>query len=179
MPAWMSTTGAVLGYVLFFAVSVAGVAIIPLGVPGQFAIVLATLVLILIAGPQVVSWWVFAALLGLAVGAELLEALAGFFGAKRARGSVRVALAGVAGGIVGAIVGSVFAPVVGSLLGAFAGTFGGAFAAEYHRNRTCQGAAHVATGALVGRMVGSLIKVVVGLLMIALVAAVLVRHWMS
>jgi len=165
----LATAGLIVATTLLYLAMVAGLLVIPLGIPGQFVIVAAAALFTLIVGSTVLPWWVAITLLGLAVAAEVGEAVAGFFGAKQAKGSVWSALGGMAGGIAGAILGSLVAPILGSLGGALAGTFAGAFGVEYYRTSHAGNARAVAKGALMGRLAGSLIKLVAGGVMIAIV----------
>jgi len=165
----LATAGLILATTLLYVAMVAGLLVIPLGIPGQFVIAAAAALFTLVAGAEVLPWWVAITLACLAVLAELGEAAAGLLGARKAKGSVCGALGGMAGGIAGAILGSAVTPIVGSLIGALAGTFAGAFAVEYYRTTHAGNATVVAKGALVGRIAGSLIKLVTGGVMIALV----------
>jgi uncharacterized protein YqgC (DUF456 family) len=165
----LATTGLILGTILLYLAMVVGLLIIPLGIPGQFLIAAAAALFTLVAGAEVLPWWVVITLACLAVLAEVGEAAAGLLGARKAQGSVCGALGGMAGGIAGAILGSAVTPIIGSLAGALAGTFAGAFAVEYYRTTHAADARAVAKGALIGRIAGSLIKLVTGGVMIALV----------
>ncbi len=174
MLSMLKTVGEAVGCVLFFFGMFVGVVLIPLGVPGQFVIVAATLLFTLVFGSAVLSWWVFWVVLGLALLAELLEAGAGLAGAKRASGSLRASVGALIGGIAGAVLGSFVLPVIGSLIGAFVGTFAGAFVFEIHRTRQLEGAAHVARAAVVARLLGSMAKTMIAVCMIALITVALV-----
>jgi hypothetical protein len=169
----LQTTGIVLLYCLLYVIMLASVLIIPLGIPGQFAIVVAALAVTLIAGTETISLWVVALLLGMAILAEVIEALAGFLGASKAKGSIWSSFGALGGGIIGAIIGSLILPIIGSLIGALLGTFCGAYAVEYYRTRAIKGATHVAKGALIGRIVGSIVKVFFALAMIVIVTLAL------
>ncbi|MBS3762127.1 MAG: DUF456 domain-containing protein [Candidatus Brocadiia bacterium] len=169
MAAILETTGAVFGYIVFYLVMLAGMIIIPLGIPGQFIIAFAALGGTLIAGKDALPWWIVLTLFGLAVLAEIIEAIAGMLGASKAKGSFWSSIGAMLGGIIGAVVGSAVLPLIGTLLGAFVGTFAGAYALEYHRTRTVKASATVAKGALIGRIIGSITKVFIALVMIALV----------
>mgnify|MGYP006285880161 CR=1 FL=1 len=162
-----------LGYILLYLAMIAGLAAILFGVPGQFGIVAAVLVFILVFGSSVLPWPVFFVLLLLAVLAEVIEGIAGFLGAKSAKGSLSSSFAAIGGGLVGGVLGSMLMPVVGTILGALAGTFVGAFAVEFSRTRHSAGARRVAVGALIGRVVGSSVKVIAAFIMIVIVTAVL------
>jgi len=161
-------------YALLYVVMLAGVVIIPFGIPGQFLIVAAGAGFALLAGTQVLSWWTVLVLAGLAAGAELLEAVAGFLGATSAKGSFWSSIGAVIGGLVGAIVGSMMAPVIGSLLGAFGGTFAGAFMVEYSRTSALAESSQVARGALIGRIVASILKVFIAIVMIVVITLALI-----
>jgi len=173
MPSWFVTSGLVAVYCLLYLVMLAGVAIIPFGVPGQFIIVAAAAAFALIAGSQVVSWWTVLGVLGLAILAEIMEATAGYFGASQAEGSFWSSVGAVIGGVGGAILGSMVLPLIGSLLGAFMGTFLGAFAIEYSQTRAVAQSGQVAKGALIGRIIASVLKVFMATVMIAVITAAL------
>jgi len=146
---------------------VAGVLAIPLGFPGQFLVPVAAAGLRLAVGRP--SWAVVGVAFGLAVLAEVAEALAGFWGAGRARGGFWSGVAALGGGVAGAVLGSFAAPVAGSVLGALAGTFAGAYLVEYRRTRAGGQAARVGRGAVVGRVLGSAAKVVMAVVMMVVV----------
>ncbi len=167
---------AALGYALYYLSAAAGVVLIPLGFPGQFVVAGATLVLTLVAGSGVMPWWAVWVQFGMAAAAEGLEAAAGFFGARRARGSLRSAAGAILGGLAGAALGAPFGLVLGALFGALAGTYAGAFAAEYFATRRADHARAVGAGALAGRLVGTAVKTATALAMILLATAILIRR---
>lgn len=170
----LETTGSILGYLSLYITMCAGVIVIPLGVPGEFLIVIAALIACILTGGQAISLGVVAVLLGIGIVAELTEALAGFLGARQARGNIWSSFGAIGGGILGAIVGSFVLPVVGSILGALAGTFAGAYAVEYNRTRNFSTANQVATGALIGRILGGIAKIFCAILMIVIVTFALI-----
>ncbi len=174
MAGFFSSLSAAVLYCLFYLVMLAGVLVIPLGLPGQFLIAFGALVVTLIAGAETLSWTVVLCLFGLAILAETIEALAGFWGAGKAKGSFWSGVAAIAGGLVGAVLGSLAAPVIGSLFGALAGTFAGAYLIEYYRTRTRSQATRVARGALIGRILGSIAKVFLAISMIVIVTLALI-----
>lgn len=161
--------GTSLAYIVFYLTMLAGVIIIPFGVPGEFLIVIAALVWWLVTGGHAISLWVVAVLLGIGIIAELIEAGAGFLGASHAEGSIWSSFGAIAGGILGAILGSFILPVVGSILGALLGTFAGAYLVEYYRTRTFATATSVARGALIGRILGSIAKIFCAVIMIVII----------
>ena len=150
-----------LGFVLL-----AGLVLIPLGLPGLWVIAGAALVFNPLAGGDRVSTGTVVGVFLLAVTAEVIEfMLAGRF-ARRYGGSRRAGWGAIIGGIVGAIVG-VPVPIVGPMLGAFAGSFAGALVAEFTRGTAGGAATRVATGALLGRVAAVAVKSAVGCVMAA------------
>ncbi len=169
MTEFLQLLGTGIGYIVLYLVMIAGIVIIPFGVPGEFLIVIAALILSLATGGQMLSLWVVAILLALGIIAELIEAAAGFLGASQAEGSIWSSFGAITGGIIGAIAGSFVLPIIGSILGALVGTFAGAYIVEYQRSRTFTAANKVARGALIGRILGSIAKVFCGVVMIVIV----------
>ncbi len=156
---------------LLFGALVAGLLLIPFGLPGLWLMVGAAL-LYSYAAPDRVGIVTILGLTVLAVVAEVMEfALAGRY-ARKYGGSKRAGWGAILGGIVGAIVG-VPLPVVGSMIGAFAGAFAGALVAELTIGTNRKAATRVATGALVGRIASVAMKVAVGLVLMVWVAAAL------
>ena len=150
-----------LGFVL-----VAGLVLIPLGLPGLWVIAGAALVFNPLAGSDRVGTGTVIGVFLLAVVAEVIEfMLAGRF-ARRYGGSRRAGWGAIIGGIVGAIVG-VPVPIVGPMLGAFVGSFAGALVAEYTRGTSTGAATRVATGALLGRVAAVAVKSAIGCVMAA------------
>jgi len=162
-----------IGYALFYLFMLGGIAVIPLGLPGQFAVPTAVLIFILVAGADTLPWWVFFVVLGLAILAELIEAIAGFLGAGKAKGSLWSAFSAFFGGLIGALIGTAVLPLVGSILGALAGTFVAAYAVEFYLTKTQQSAHKVAKGALIGRIIGSFTKVILGVIMVVLITVII------
>jgi len=161
-------------YCLFYVVMLASVVIIPFGLPGQFVIAAAALVFTLVVGAETLSWSVVLCLFVVAVLAEIIESLAGFLGAGKARGSLLSCVGALVGGIVGAVLGTLATPVIGTLVGALSGAFIGAYLVEYHITRARGQAARVAKGALVGRILGSIAKIFLAVSMIAAVTVSLI-----
>ena len=145
-------------------VLVAGLLLLPLGLPGLWVIAGAALVFNPLAGGERVSTATVIGVFLLAVAAEVIEfMLAGRF-ARRYGGSRRAGWGAILGGIVGAIVG-VPVPIVGPMLGAFAGSFAGALLAEFSRGMGSGAATRVATGALLGRVAAVAVKSAIGCVM--------------
>jgi uncharacterized protein YqgC (DUF456 family) len=159
-----------------YAVMLAGILVVPLGLPGEFAIPAIVLVLRVLPWAPEPSWTLIAGLFAICVVAELLEFAAGLLGADRAGGSIRAGIGSVVGGVLGAVAGAPFGLLIGSVVGALAGTFLGAYLLEYHVTRDSGRAGRTAKGALVGRLAGTGIKVLAGIVMVLLVTVSLLQQ---
>ena len=149
---------------VLFAALVVGLILVPLGLPGLWVMVGAGLLYNLLVGDAALSIWTVAAVLVLAVIAEVIEfSLAGRY-ARKYGGSRRAGWGAILGGIVGAIMGvPIPIPFIGSMIGAFVGAFVGALVFEYtRREANATTATRVATGALLGRVVAAGMKVAIG-----------------
>lgn len=156
---------------LLFGALVAGLLLIPFGLPGLWLMVGAAL-LYSYAAPDRLGIVTILGLTLLAGVAEVFEfVLAGRY-ARKYGGSKRAGWGAILGGMVGAIIG-VPLPVVGSMIGAFVGAFAGALVAELTVSTDKRAATRVATGALIGRIVSVAMKVAVGLVLMVWVAATL------
>jgi hypothetical protein len=143
------------------------VALIPLGLPGTWVmLVLALGYNVLPGAGHVGTAWLVAAGV-LAVVAEVLEFTVAARYTTRYGGSRRAGWGAILGGFVGAIVG-VPVPIIGSVIGAFVGAFIGAYVAERTRRSEHSAATRVATGALLGRAAAAAIKTAFGLAMAVL-----------
>lgn len=102
------------------AASLAGLALIPVGLPGLWLIVLGIVGYGWLTDFRSLTVGFIALAIGLALLAELAEAWIGFRFARRYGGSSRAGWGALAGGLAGAVVG-VPVPVVGSVVGGFVG----------------------------------------------------------
>jgi uncharacterized protein YqgC (DUF456 family) len=153
---------------LFALVLVGCVALIPLGLPGTWLMLVAAIGANLLPGPRLVGASTLIAVALVALVGEVLEYTVSARYTTRYGGSRRAGWGAIAGGFVGAVIG-VPVPIVGSVVGAFVGAFAGAYLAERSREtaegRVAHGpAARVATGALVGRAVAAALKTGCGIL---------------
>jgi uncharacterized protein len=147
---------------VLIAASLVGLALIPLGLPGLWVIVLGIIGYGWLTDYRTVSGVFLAIVLGLALVGELLESWVGFRFARRYGGSRRAGWGALIGGLVGAIVG-VPVPIVGSVIGGFAGAFVGAAVFEYSMARRSGAAARAGWGAVLGRAAAAAIKLALGL----------------
>jgi uncharacterized protein YqgC (DUF456 family) len=145
----------------------AGLALVALGLPGLWVMVLAVLAYGWLTDFHSVGLATIVAVVVLAAIGEVIEAWLGFGLARRYGGSKRAGWGALLGGLVGAIVG-VPVPVIGSVIGSFVGAFAGAVVFEYVKSDAGT-AVRAGWGALLGRAAATAAKVGVGLV-IAVVA---------
>jgi len=160
--------------VLVLAISsLAGLLLIPLGLPGLWVIVLGILAYGWLTDFRTLSAGLLALAIGLALLGELVESWIGFRFAERYGGSRRAGWGALLGGLVGAVVG-VPVPVVGSVIGGFGGAFAGAALLEYTRARHSGTAARAGGGAVLGRATAAGVKIGLG---VVLAAGALALAW--
>jgi hypothetical protein len=153
-----------LGPVLLLLACLAGLLLIPFGLPGLWLIVLAIIGYGWLNDYQNMSAWFLVVVIGLATLGEIAEARIGFSYARRYGGSSRAGWGALVGGLVGAIVG-VPVPLIGSLIGGFVGAFVGAALFEYTRNRQSDVAARAGWGAVLGRATAAAVKMAIGVVL--------------
>jgi uncharacterized protein YqgC (DUF456 family) len=149
---------------LILAAGLAGLVLIPFGLPALWLIVLAIIGYGWLTDFQTMSAWFLIVVIALALAGELIEAWLGFRFAQRYGGSRRAGWGALVGGLVGAIIG-VPLPVVGSVIGGFVGAFVGATLFEYTRARHAEGAARAGWGAVLGRAAAVGIKMGIGVVL--------------
>jgi uncharacterized protein YqgC (DUF456 family) len=154
-------------YFLILIISIVGLFLNLLGLPGLWLIVGSLGVYGLITGWDVcVGWPSLIALVVLGLLAEVLEFLAGAAGSKAAGGRKR----GMIGAVVGALVGGIAfsfvpIPVVATIVGAVLGAFVGAALMEL-TDRDFRHAMRVGYGAAKGRLIGIVVKTAIGVVML-------------
>ena len=147
---------------IFAAVLVLCLFMIPLGLPGTWIMIGAAIGYDALVRNDPIGWFTIVATSVLALIGEIFEFTLSTRYTKKYGGSRRAGWGAIIGGIVGAIVG-VPVPIIGSVIGAFAGSFAGALIAEYSRRESTAGTAtRVATGALIGRVVAAAMKTGIG-----------------
>ncbi len=163
----------VMGYILLALAQLAGLVLIPLGLPGIWLQVGALAVYALSTDFATVGWAPLVWVVALATAAEVIEFTLGARFAARYGGGRRAAWGAILGGIIGAIVG-VPVPIIGSLVGAFVGSFVGAALGEYTTRRELPGSLRVGWGALLGRLAATAVKSGLGA---AVAAIALLTAW--
>jgi uncharacterized protein YqgC (DUF456 family) len=148
--------------VLFLTlVCIAGLLLIPFGLPGLWVMLLGILGYGWLTDFQTLSPWLIGLAFGLAILGEVVEAWIGFRFAQRYGGSRRAGWGALLGGVVGAIVG-VPVPIIGSVIGGFLGAFAGAALFEYTRARHSGTATKAGWGAVLGRAIAAGVKMALG-----------------
>jgi uncharacterized protein YqgC (DUF456 family) len=162
-----------MAYLLLLFAQLAGLLMIPLGLPGTWLQVAAIGAYAYATGWRT-GWLIFAFALVLAAVAEAIEFVMGGRFAQRYGGSRRAAWGAILGGLLGAFVG-IPIPIIGSVIGAFVGAFLGAAAMEWTHRKEMGGALRVGWGAFLGRLAAVAMKSTVGAVIAAgaLVAAAL------
>jgi uncharacterized protein YqgC (DUF456 family) len=158
---------------LMVACFLAGLALVALGLPGLWLMVLAVIANGALTDFQRIGLVTIVVVVALAVIGEVIEAWLGFGLARRYGGSKRAGWGALLGGLVGAIVG-VPVPIIGSVIGAFIGSFAGAVIFEYTKTAAAGTAVRAGWGALVGRAAATAAKTAVGVIIavVALFAAI-------
>jgi uncharacterized protein YqgC (DUF456 family) len=150
-----------LAYALLALAQVAGLLLIPFGLPGTWLQVLGLVAFAALTDFQVVGAVPIVTVLALAVVGEVFEFMLGGRYARKYGGSRRAAWGAILGGLVGAVVGvPIF--LVGSVIGAFVGAFAGAALMELTRSPDARAAMRVGWGAFVGRLVATAAKSAIG-----------------
>lgn len=150
-----------LALLVLIAGCIAGLVLLPFGLPGLWVMVLGVLAYGWLTDFQTVTVALIVLVLGLAVLGEVLEAWLGFRFARRYGGSRRAGWGALVGGLAGAVIG-VPVPLVGSVIGGFVGAFAGAALFEYTVARRSHAAAKAAWGAVLGRAVAAAGKMALG-----------------
>lgn len=162
-------------------VNAVGLAMVALQLPGTWLMLLATAIAAwwgwdLEPSQRWIGWTSLVVLLVLAVLGEVVEAVAGAMGSRRAGGTRRGALLAIVGGVAGAVAGT-FAlpvPIVGTLVGASLGAGAGSMVGDAWAGRDFEAVWAAGRGAAIGKFAGSIGKLGIAVLMFCVVAAALV-----
>lgn len=152
----------ILAITLLLVLSLAGLAMIPLGLPGLWVMVAGILAYGWLTGFHSVGVVTIALVVGLAFLGEIIENWIGFRYARRYGGSTRSGWGALIGGLVGAVIGVPVA-IIGSVIGAFIGSFVGAALFEFTYSRHAGVATRAGWGAVLGRAAGAAMKIALGL----------------
>ena len=162
----------VLALLLLLVCSVAGLALIPLGLPGLWVMLLGLIGYGALTDFQTVGLGTLGIALTLAFAGEIVESWVGFKYARKYGGSRRAGWGAVIGGLVGAFAG-IPIPIIGSIIGSFLGSFAGAAIFEF--TNSPERAAGAGWGALVGRVIATALKTALGFVIILLGFVAVIR----
>jgi hypothetical protein len=160
----------ILGHVLFWLTMIGGIAIIVVGLPGTFLIVVNSFVFGWFTGFVDLTAGVLLGLLAIALVAEGIEFFLGAAAAARFGGSKMAIGGAIVGGFLGAIWLTSLLPVFGTIAGAFIGAFGGAALFEYIGTKDWDRSLQAGYGAFLGALGGRLTKIAAAVSMIVIVA---------
>jgi uncharacterized protein YqgC (DUF456 family) len=150
-----------------------GVLISAIAFSGTWLVLLAALITFFANDVPTIGTLVVFALL--CIGAEVMEALAGWFGVQKRGGSKLAGLAALVGGLVGAVIGSGIFPIIGTFFGMLFGSFALAFLVEWNRLKHHGPAAGIALGAVWARLVILFVKTLITLSMCLWLISALLR----
>jgi uncharacterized protein YqgC (DUF456 family) len=153
--------GQIILWIIVIALFVIGLAgtILPT-LPGNILIFAGALVYGIFTEFEEVTLWVLAALAGISIGAQVLDYVAGAYGAKRFGASKY--------GIWGAIIGGILGFIILNIVGLIVGVFLGAIVPEMLLGQNLREALRVGWGSLLGFLGGTLMKFVLGLVTIGI-----------
>ncbi len=169
---------------LFLLALIGGLGLTVIGLPGNWVIVIATLVYKLVAPLDSrvgIDGYVVIGVILLALLGEAAEFLTGALGVAKVGGSRRAVALALAGSLVGGFAGlfvPIPIPLVGSFLGAVLcaglGAFAGAVAGERSHGRDLDDSLPVGKAAFWGRIFGTMSKLAIGTLMVLVLLIALV-----
>jgi uncharacterized protein YqgC (DUF456 family) len=143
------------------------------GLPGNWLMVISTCLFAWWKWDQgAFSGWTLIAVAALALLGELIEFLAGMFGARRAGASWRGSVAAVFGAILGGLFGTFMIPVpfVGTVIGASVGAGLAVWAIEVSRGELSEHSLRRGVGAGIGQFIGITSKILLGLVIWLVIA---------
>ncbi len=158
-----------LALALFLFFSAAAVLSHFLGFPGNWAILVFSLLLAWSGEFSKVQVPSLTVLLSLALLGEIIEFIVGMVVAKKSKASNSAIASSFIFGMIGAILGVPFLFGAGSVIGAFIGAFTGAFIAELFMVRDLRRSIRAAWGTLLGKVGGLFTKTIIGTVMIVVV----------
>jgi uncharacterized protein YqgC (DUF456 family) len=159
--------------IIIFSVATCFYLIQIIGIPGNFAGVLAALAYLLFSDLPL-GWGRVILFLVLALSGEAMDALMGLLGARKYGASKKGMMAAGLGGFAGAILGGMIIPVIGSIIGVFLGIFILTFITEYRlEEKEVSQAGKAGWGAVLGRLLALAYKYAVGLIILIMLAFLL------
>jgi uncharacterized protein YqgC (DUF456 family) len=150
----------------FYLLLLLGLAAIPLGMGGNFIILVSALALGVATKFHVVPGTALLVMTGMVIAGELLEWVLGSLVARKYGASKWGMVGAFVGGLVGVVPGTMVLPVLGSLVGSFLGAAGGAILLEWWHLREIDPSLRAGWGAILGRLAAILVKTAIGFAMV-------------
>ena len=166
--------GLIAGNLLIVIITVVGIALTAIGLPGNWLIFFTALSYGYWENFAHLDSTVLLLLFGVLLVGELAEFVAGSLGAKRENASRTAILAAFIGGIAGGVIGTGIMPGIGSIAGAVGGSFAAGYFAEYTVTGNKEKAARVAKSIVIGQALGLLFKLAVAVGMVVFIISRLV-----
>ncbi|HWR45462.1 DUF456 domain-containing protein [Sporomusa sp.] len=154
---------------LVIVVTVIGIGLTAIGLPGNWLIFFAALGYGYLEAFVYMNNTVLLILFGALLAGELAEFAAGSLGAKKENASRAAIGAAFVGGIAGGIIGTGVMPGLGSIAGAIGGSFAAGYLAEYAATGSREKAGRVAKSIVVGQALGLIFKLAVAIGMVAFI----------
>lgn len=158
-----------LALVIFLLFSTAAIFSHFWGFPGNWAILVFSLLLAWSGEFNRIQIPSLAILLSLALLSEIIEFIIGIVAAKKSKASNLTIAGSFIFGIIGAILGVPFFLGIGSVIGAFIGAFVGAFIVELFMVKDLRQSIRAAWGTLLGKIGGWFTKTIIGVVMVVFV----------
>ncbi|WP_169717723.1 DUF456 domain-containing protein [Sporomusa silvacetica] len=165
----MLDEGLTAGNLLVILVTVIGIGLTAIGLPGNWLIFFTALGYGYLESFTHMNATVLLLLFGALLIGELAEFVAGSLGAKKENASRAAIAAAFIGGIVGGLVGTGFMPGLGSIAGAIGASFAAGYLAEYAFTGNKEQAARVAKSIVIGQAMGLIFKLAVAIGMVAFI----------
>lgn len=147
--------------ILLFVVSLLGIGLTLITLPGTWFIVGSAMLINWLWIP-VFNVWMLAACAGMALVAEIADFALSAAGASKSGGGKSGAIGSIIGGLVGAIAGSFVVPILGTIAGGVIGAGIGALALERGiAQRSWEQAVKIGRGAALGRAAALFLKVAI------------------
>jgi uncharacterized protein YqgC (DUF456 family) len=153
---------------LFLLAATVAWALVVFQIPGNWIVLLLSLLYGWYEGFRAVAWWVLLAGFLIAAVGEVVEWGTGYLGATRFGGRRLSGFAAIVGSILGGLVGAAFGWGLGAIPGSVIGAFAGALLVEIIRQKKAGKALKVGFGAGLGRAIGLSAKMGLGAAFLAL-----------
>ena len=163
--------------VLLIVLSLLGIALAALQLPGTWLILLSAVGYDALHNWTRIGWKWLVALAAVALIAEFIELMASAVVASKAGASRRATIGALVGGLAGMILLSIPVPIIGTIIGGIVGCFVGAMALELTVRGDLATGTKVGLFATLGRVAGMVVKIVAALTMAGAGVSLAVLHF--